>query len=52
MGLFSKKKKVTIEDMSMQMMLAAGNVVGKLKSFNDLTMYILWQLVWVIFMVS
>lgn len=36
MGLFSKKKKVSIEDMSMQMMLAAGNVVGKLKSFNDI----------------
>lgn len=35
MGLFGKKKKITIEDMSMQMMLAAGNVVGKLKTFND-----------------
>lgn len=35
MGLFSKKKKMTIDDMSMQMMLAAGNVVGKLRGFND-----------------
>ena len=35
MGLFSKKKKMTVDDMSMQMMLAAGNVVGKLRGFDD-----------------
>lgn len=35
MGLFSRKKKVTVDDMSMQMMLAASNAIGKLKGFND-----------------
>ncbi len=35
MGLFSKKKKTTIAEMSMQMMLAASDVIGRLRSFND-----------------
>ena len=35
MGLFGKKKKMTIDDMSMQMMLAAVNTIGNLKVFND-----------------
>ncbi len=36
MGLFSKKKKVTVDEVSMQMMLAASDVVGKLRGFDDL----------------
>ncbi len=35
-GLFSQKKKITVDEMSMQMMLAAHTVVGKLRGFNDL----------------
>ena len=35
MGLFSRKKKYTMDDMSMQMMLAASDVIGKLRGFND-----------------
>lgn len=35
MGLFSKKKKITIDDMAMQMMIAASNAIGKIKGFND-----------------
>ena len=36
MGLFDfGKKKVTVDDMSMQMMLAAADVVKKLRGFND-----------------
>ncbi len=35
MGLFSKKKKMTVDDMSMQMMLAASDVIGKLRGFDD-----------------
>jgi len=36
MGLFSKKKKVSVDDMAMQMMLAAVDVVGKLDCFHDI----------------
>ena len=36
MGLFSKKTKISVDDMSMQMMLAASNAVGKLKAFDDI----------------
>ena len=36
MGLFSKKKKVSVDDMSMQMMLAAGDTIGKIQAFNDI----------------
>lgn len=35
MGLFSKKKKVSVDDMSMQAMIAANDAIGKLKGFND-----------------
>lgn len=35
MGLFSSKKKVSVDDMAMQMMLAAVNVIGKIECFND-----------------
>ena len=35
MGLFSKKQKITIDDMAMKMMISATEVIGKLKSFDD-----------------
>ena len=37
MGLVSSKKKVTIDDMAMQMMLAAVDVIGKIECFNDVS---------------
>ena len=37
MGLFSSKKKVTVDDMAMQMMLAAVDVIGKIECFNDIS---------------
>ena len=36
MGLLSKKEKVSVDDMSMQMMVAAVSAVGNLSAFNDL----------------
>lgn len=35
MGLFSSKKKVTVDDMAMQAMFAAVDVIGKIKNFED-----------------
>lgn len=35
MGLFGKKKEMTVDVVSMQMMYAARDVTGKLRSFND-----------------
>lgn len=37
MGLFSSKKKVTVDDLAMQMMLAAVDVIGKIECFNDIS---------------
>lgn len=36
MGLFSRKKKITVDDLAMQMMLASADVEDKLKSFYDI----------------
>ena len=35
MGLFSKKEKITVDDMAMKMMLAANEAIGKLTVFNE-----------------
>ena len=35
MGLFSRKKKVSVDDMAMQAMLAAVDVIGKVENFED-----------------
>jgi hypothetical protein len=35
-GLFNKKRKITIDDMAMKMMFSAVDSIGKLKGFNDL----------------
>lgn len=35
MGLFSKKQKITIDDMAMKMMLAGVEAIGKLTIFNE-----------------
>lgn len=35
MGLFSKKEKVTVDDMAMRMMLAASKAIGKLTAFEE-----------------
>lgn len=35
MGLFSRKKKVAVDDMAMQAMLTAVKVVGKVENFED-----------------
>ena len=37
MGLFDKKKKVTIDDMAMNMTLAATSIIGKISCFNDVS---------------
>ena len=37
MGLFGSKKKVSVDDMAMQMMIAAVDVVGKIECFNDIS---------------
>lgn len=36
MGLFSKKRKVSVDDLSMEMMLAASDAIGKLQRFDDI----------------
>lgn len=37
MGLFSKKQKITVDDMAMKMMLAATEVIGKLTAFDEVS---------------
>ena len=36
MGLFSRKEKVSVDDMAIKMMVTAVDVVGELKCFNDI----------------
>ena len=35
MGLFSKKRKITVDDMALQIMIESTDVVDKLQCFND-----------------
>lgn len=37
MGLFSKKEKITVDDMAMKMMLAASEEIGKLTAFDEVS---------------
>lgn len=37
MGLFSKKQKVTVDDMAMKAMLAASEAIGKLTTFDEVS---------------
>ena len=37
MGLFGSKKKVTVDDMAMQMMIAGVETIGKIECFNDIS---------------
>lgn len=36
MGLFSKKEKISVDDMAMRMMVSASESIGKLRCFDDL----------------
>ena len=37
MGLFSKKQKITVDDMAMKAMLAASEAIGKLTTFDEVS---------------